>query len=104
MRDLPDNFVHLHGKVKRDVEAREVREGLQVIDFCLVVSSGDAGKNVYVDCEAYGTVVDYMEGFVRGGEKITVEGRITYRSWTDCWGTLRSGRTIIVDELEYEEE
>jgi single-stranded DNA-binding protein len=79
-----------------------VREGLEVIDFCLEVPSGDAGKNVYVDCEAYGTVVDYMEGFVEGGETITVEGRIAYRSWTDSRGVLHSGKIIIVDEVEYD--
>lgn len=104
MRDLPDNFVHMRGTVKRDAEARRVREGLEVIDFCLEVPSGDTGKNVFVDCEAYGTVVDCMEGFVEMGETITAEGRIAYRSWTDSRGVLHSGKIVIVDDVEYEEE
>lgn len=104
MQDLPDNFVHMRGTVKRDAEARRVREGLRIMDFTLVVGETPETRGTYIDCEAYGPVVDQVDGFVEEGELVTAEGHFGFRTWTDADGIRRSGRVVIVDEIECKED
>lgn len=104
MHSLPDNFVHLSGTIKRDAEARLVREGLRIMDFTLVVGATPETRGTYIDCEAYGHVVEQAEGFMEEGEGVTIEGHFGFRTWTDSQGVRRSGRVIIIDEIEYEED
>lgn len=104
MSHLSDNYVHLRGFVKRDAQSRHVRDGLTIMDFTLVVPSGDTARDVYVDCVAYGRVVGDADGYVEEGELISVEGRIGFRTWTDTHGIRKRGCIIVVDAMEYEEE
>ena len=82
MHDLPDNFVHLTGVIKRDAEARRVREGLHIMDFTIVVGAEEGRRGTYIDCEAYGPVIEATEGFVEEGELVTIEGRVGFRTWS----------------------
>ena len=104
MHDLPDNFVHLTGVIKRDAEARRVREGLHIMDFTIVVGAEEGRRGTYIDCEAYGPAIEATEGYVEEGELVTIEGHFGFRTWTDPNGVRRSGRVIIVDEIDCEEE
>lgn len=104
MGALPDNFVHMRGTVKRDAEARTVRDGLPILDFTLVVPSGDTARDVYVDCVAYGDVVEDTEGFVEEGEEVTVEGRMGFRTWTDSYGNRKRGCIVVANSIECEED
>ena len=101
---LPVNFVRFEGTVKRNAEANEIRKGLSVIDFTLVVPSLDGGQGVYVDCEAYGDAVETIGGYVEEGETIGFVGRMCYRTWTDSRGVKRSGTIAIVDQFDTELE
>lgn len=104
MHELPDNFVHLTGTIKRYAEERRVREGLHVMDFTIVVGATPETRGTYVDCEAYGPVIEATDGYVDEGELVTIEGHVGFRTWTDQNGVRRTGRVIIVDEIECEEE
>lgn len=101
---MPVNFVRFEGVVKRNAEAKELRKGLSVMDFTLVVPSLDGGQGVYVDCEAYGDAVETIGGYVEEGETIGFVGRMGYRTWTDGRGVKRSGTIAIVDRFDTELE
>ncbi len=100
---LPDNFVHIVGVCKRDADATQLRAGLQVLNFSLVVPDPFSDRDVYIDCVAMGDAVDALEGFVTGGELLCVIGRLTFRSWTDANGVQRSGKVVYVDKV-YDQE
>ena len=97
MQDV--NHVTLAGTVKQDAIARRVREGLRSMDFTLVTCT--RGKPVYVDCVAYGRVVDeQLEGFVNEGERIEVEGSLSFRTMTAQDGTRRTRSVVYVERAE----
>lgn len=94
---IRENHAHLEGTVKRDAEAKETRHGTRVMDFCLVVPTG-TDKDVYVDCFAENGVLDALEGFVEEGERLAVEGHITFRTHTQD-RLRRSAYQFYVEEV-----
>ena len=97
-----DNYVRIVGTAKYDSEAREIREGLMVLNFTLVVDGVGNERPTFVDCVAYDQhiVREQMEGFVEAGEEFEVEGHLTFRSFTQSNGVLRSGMVVYVDSME----
>lgn len=102
-REVGDNFVYVCGRAKRSAEARHVRNGLVMMDFALAVDELD-GKDCYVDCVAKSSVCEELGNYVEEGEVIAVSGRLCHRSWTDPSGTRRTGKVVMVDNVEYLEE
>lgn len=99
---MDSNFVKLTGTVKRDSSAMEIRSNFNVLDFCLVTPTVDA-EDVFVDCFAFGAVCDELEGKVFAGERLTVTGTLTYRTYTTCFGKKKTGIVVNVDSV-YEED
>ena len=100
------NEVRLVGTVKRDSEATELRNGVRVMDFCLVVPDAVYDHaSVYVDCFAATDCVNQLDGFVTEGEALEVEGHLTFRTMTDHKGRKKSAMVVYVDNATeaYEE-
>ena len=92
------NIVHLEGRAKRDSKAVDVRPGLSVMDFCLMVPEPPNGeKSVYVDCFATSLAVRQLDGYVAEGEMIGIDGHLTFRSYTDPHGHIRSAVVVFAD-------
>lgn len=104
--ELPDNFVHLRGRVLRDSEVRHTKNGSPVLNFTLSVR--DYKRDKYVDCVAFDSVVDHLEGFMQEDEDVEVFGTLTERTWTDPSGIrqtrdiVRCNKVIVHDEQEVE--
>lgn len=96
---MTDNFVHIQGTVKHDSEAVVVRQGLSMMDFCLVVKDFATGRDVFVDCFASDEVVDSLEGFVSEGETLEVTGHLTYRTITNKYGVKASRLYVFAEEV-----
>lgn len=96
---MNDNFVHIVGEVKHDSEAVTVRQGLRMMDFCLVVKDFATGKDVFVDCFASDEVVESLEGFVSEGETLEVTGHLTYRTVTTKYGNRISRLYVFAEEV-----
>jgi single-stranded DNA-binding protein len=94
-----NNKVHIVGKVKRDAKAVDVRKGMRALNFTLVVEV-DGDKPLYVDCDAYGEVVEELEGYVECGEELEVDGRLTHRTYTGTDGRVRTGMRVRVERGE----
>ena len=94
------NSVHIEGSVKRDASMVEVRPGIKVMDFCLVVDDPMAeGLSVYVDCYAPTDAVNMLDGFVSEGERLGVDGALTFRTVTDRRGARRTGMNVYVENV-----
>jgi hypothetical protein len=94
---MKGNEVRVFGRVKRDSDADRVREGMSVLDFTLEVEDG-GGRPVYVDCMATSPIVeDVFGGGVDAGEDIGVEGRLTFRTYTNGIGRKVSGLIVFVE-------
>lgn len=93
-----NNSVHAEGTVKRDAEAVEVRKGLRALNFTLVVEV-DGDKPLYVDCDAYSDAVDSLDGYVSAGEFLSIDGRLTHRTYTGSDGRVRTGMRVLVERV-----
>lgn len=98
---MGENFVHIEGTVKRDAEAVEPRPNIMVTSFCLAVPDPAMdGAMVYVDCFAATDASNQLEGFVSKGERLAVDGRLTFRTMTDYKGRKKSAMVVYVDNVE----
>lgn len=93
---MTGNHVRVEGAVKRDARATTIRSELEVLEFCLEAPS-DGSRLVFVDCKAFGAACDELEGYVSAGERIWVEGHLSYRSYTAQDGTRLSKLFVIVE-------
>mgnify|MGYP002526901733 CR=1 FL=1 len=107
---MNENFVHVEGVVKRDSEATSPNKGVMVMDFCLEVPTGLGDRTeVYVDCFAATDACRQVDGFVEKGERLSVEGRLTFKTITDYNGNKKSRMMVYAESIEsldeeYEEE
>ena len=93
------NSVRIEGAVKRSEKATVVRNGVEVMSFCLVVPDAIAGgRDVYVDCFAATKGCDDLGGYVSEGELVAVSGHLAFRTMTDSLGRKRSGLIVYVDD------
>ena len=95
------NFVSIRGRVLRDADEKYVRAGLRVIDFTLAVDHPDNDKPVYVDCYGLNDACDALGGYVNAGEQISVEGHLSFRTYTSKSGQRRSGMVVYAERVDY---
>lgn len=96
-----DNMVHIEGVVKRDAEATSPRPNVSVMGFTLtVIDQMNGGMPVYVDCFAANNVVEQLEGFVSEGERLAVDGCLTFRTMTDYKGRKKSALVVYAENVE----
>jgi single-strand DNA-binding protein len=104
------NKATLIGNVGSDPEIRSVANGGRVATFSLATStvwndqSGTRQERTeWHRCVAWNqgrqTLADVVERYVKKGEKVYVEGEITYRQWQDKEGQTRNTTEIKVREL-----
>jgi len=96
-----NNSVHIEGVVKRDSQQKELRNGVRVMDFCLSVRDPlNDNMNTYIDCFAATDAVDELEGYVEEGERLAVDGFLTFRTMTDYKGRRKSALIVNVEHVE----
>lgn len=106
---MGENEVRLSGTVKRDAQAG-MAKGCKVLDFAIQVPS-QAGRLDIFDCRLTDQSDAYsqLEGFVEGGEELTVIGHLEKRTTTESQriaGAFVEVRTtaviVYVDAIEDE--
>jgi single-strand DNA-binding protein len=103
------NKAMLIGNVGSDPEIRSIPSGARVANFSLATSKRWKDRNgqlqektewhrVVVWDKPYNPV-DFIEKFVKKGDKVYVEGEIDYRSWEDKDGNTRYTTEIMSREV-----
>lgn len=100
---MQGNYVRLVGQVKRAAEQEWIRKGMPVLNFSVAVPS-DGNRPVYVDCIAYGSVVEDFEGYVDAGETVEVEGHLSFRTYTGANGSKGTRLFVHVDSMSEVQE
>lgn len=89
------------GRLGRDPEVRSTTNGKKVANFSLATDSG-YGENRATDwhnCSAWEKSADIVERFVRKGDLLMVEGRLTYRKYTNKQGADVTAAEVQVDRV-----
>lgn len=104
------NKVILVGYVGKDPEIRYLKERFSVANFSLAtthtVGKTAAGGAREEQTEwhrivAFGEQAAFAEQWVRKGSLLAVEGRISYRNYTDKQGTMHSITEIVAERLHF---
>ena len=101
------NKVILCGNVGKQPESRHAASGAQVVTLTLATSSKrkDASGERIEETQwhrlvAFNKLAETVEAYVNVGDRILVEGRITYREYTDKEGAKRNTTEIVLDGLQ----
>lgn len=94
MRDV--NSTVLSGRLTRDPELRALQSGTSVCNLSLAVNENykenDEWKERpnYIDITIWGKQGENASKYLSKGSQVTVQGRLTQRSWEDDNGNKRS--------------
>lgn len=103
------NAVCISGNLTRDPELRATRGGSAVLDFCVAVNDRRRNQQTgewedhanYVNCSLYGKRAESLHRHMYKGQKVAVQGRLRYRSWTGEDGQKRDRLDVAVDEIAF---
>lgn len=98
------NIVHLVGRLGQDPERKGVsNNGKPKVEFSLATnrSYGDNKTTDWHTIQAWGSLAENVESYVKKGSEVFVVGRIEYSKWTDKEGNQRSKTYIIANRVEF---
>lgn len=104
------NRVTISGNLTRDAELRTTQSGASVLAFGVAVNERRKNQQTgewedvpnFVDCTLFGNRANALSPHLSKGAKVSIDGRLRYRSWTDQQtGRKRSALEVVVDELEF---
>lgn len=93
------------GNVGKDPETRYTQSGTQVATFSIATSTyrkGPQGREETTHwhrCVAYLKTAEVVAQYVKAGDKLLIEGKVTYRKYNDKAGVEKQITEIIVDQL-----
>ncbi len=100
------NSVQLIGRPGIAPEIKEIGNNRKMARFTLATNNyytNDKGERVeqtdWHNIVAFGKVVDIIEKYVRKGQEIAIEGRLSTSSWDDKEGNKRYRTEVVLNEL-----
>ena len=102
------NRVCISGNLTREPELRQTPAGADVLKFCVAVNESRKNKQSgewekyahFIDCTMFGKRAGALHKYLHKGERVAIEGRLNYSSWTDKNnGAKRNKLDVIVDEV-----
>ena len=96
------NKVHLVGRVGGDPQIRETGRGETVANISLATNSGygDNEKTDWHRVTFFGKLADTVSEYVKKGQELYVEGRISYSKYTDKSGVEKYSTDIIAYSMQ----
>ena len=106
------NRLILSGRLVRDPEVREIRDGLTVAKITIVVSTMIRQKDgeereeaCFIDCSLWNQEARDAQRYLTKGKAITIEGRLKLEKWTDKnSGMERSKHVLVAENVTYLEK
>jgi single-strand DNA-binding protein len=103
------NRVMISGNLTRDPELRSTAGGTSVLNFGVAVN--DRRKNQqtgeweeyanFINCVMFGKRADALAQYLTKGQKVAIEGKLSYSQWESQQGEKRSKVEVLVDEIEF---
>lgn len=101
------NQVSILGRLTRDPELRQTPNGKSVASFSMALNrsyKGADGEWVedtdFIDCVAWGPLAERVEKYVKRGQRLFVEGRLSQRSWEQD-GQKRSKVEVVANDVTF---
>jgi len=96
------NKVMLVGRVGGDPQTRETGKGETVANISLATNSGygDNEKTDWHRVTFFGKIADTVSEYVKKGQELYVEGRISYSKYTDKSGVEKYSTDIIAYSMQ----
>lgn len=104
------NKVLLMGNLTRDPEVRSTPSGQTVTAFGIASNrtytvGGPGGEKreevTFVDVDFWGRRGEVVAQYLKKGDPIFVEGRLTYRQWEDKEGNKRNKLSVTAENFEF---
>jgi len=102
------NKVLLLGNLTRDPELRYTPNQTPVVEFGLATNrrwTGQDGQQreetCFVDCPMFGKRAEALNKYLRKGNPVFVEGRLTYDTWQAQDGTRRSKLRVTIEDFQF---
>ena len=92
------NAVHLIGRTTKEIKIEQKGETSYAI-FTLAVYRSKTDTD-YIDCVVFNKTAEYLQTYVKKGEKVAVTGSIATRIYKDKNGTKRKGVEVQVSRVE----
>jgi len=99
----------ISGNLTRDPELRATAGGTSVLNFGVAVN--DRRKNQqtgeweeyanFINCVMFGKRADALAQYLTKGQKVAIEGKLSYSQWESQQGEKRSKVEVLVDEIEF---
>lgn len=100
------NKVNLIGRLGKDPEIKRLESGQIVANFSIATSETfkdkegqKQEKTEWHNIVAWGKLAEIIEKYVKKGDEIVVEGKLTNRSWEDKEGHKRYTTEVLVREM-----
>lgn len=100
------NSVRLVGNLGADPVVKEIAKGRKVANFSLATNesykkaNGDqVNETQWHNLVAWGKTAEIVEQYLTKGQEVSIEGRLTNRSWEDKDGNKKYITEIIINEL-----
>ena len=100
------NKVQLIGRLGQTPEVKKLDSGKTVANFSLATSDkyknakGELIENTeWHNLVAWGKTAEIIEKYVKKGNEIAIEGKLTNRSWEDKDGNNRYATEVLVSEV-----
>lgn len=98
------NKVQLIGRITREVEVKKTQSNLSVCNFTIAINNGkdeqgNERKADFIPCQAWRNSADLLGRYVKKGDKIAIEGKITTDNWEKD-GNKYSKTYVSVDRIE----
>ena len=105
------NKVILVGRLTRDIELKYLPSGSSVANFGLATSrnwkdstTGERKEEtMFIDIAVFGKGAEIANQYLRKGNRVLIEGRLTLDQWQDNEGNKRSRHRITADNVQFME-
>ncbi len=102
------NKVILVGNLTRDPQMSYLPSQTAVVDFGLAVNRKWTSKEgekkedtCFIDCRAFGKQAETINKYLKKGNPVFIDGRLSFDQWTAQDGTKRSRHRITVEGFQF---
>lgn len=87
------------GNLTKDVEFKG-GEKTNIARFTIAVNRSKE-ESYFFDCVSFGRTAELANEFLKKGDKVYVQGDLTYRDWEDKYQNKHRSYEIIVNNLQF---
>ncbi len=97
--DEDDNRVEIVGRLTRDADTRNAKNGRSFCTLRLAVRRGHGHDALFIDVVAFGAAAEHGTD-LRKGQLLRAQGRLDQREWTAEDGSRRQAHQIVAQQVE----